>query len=102
MRDEVSAPTATPDRFARCRRGLGTPSAVASLWARCGVRAEVNNQAAIESGLATEGKLLAKAGLADVNMAPAADMFELGVKVQVLKRALFGPRASSSTISTLL
>ena len=31
-------------------------------------------------------KMLAEAGQADVVMAPAADMFELGVKVQVLKR----------------
>jgi PfaD family protein len=33
--------------------------------------------------------------MADVMMAPAADMFELGVKVQVLRRGtLFGPRAA--------
>ena len=38
--------------------------------------------------------MLAKAGLADVVMAPAADMFELGVEVQVLKRgSMFGVRA---------
>jgi PfaD family protein len=38
--------------------------------------------------------MLAKAGVADVVMAPAADMFELGVKVQVLKRGtMFAPRA---------
>jgi hypothetical protein len=53
------------------------------------------NQAAVESGLGEGGKrLLAQAGIADVAMAPAADMFELGVKVQVLKRGtMFAPRA---------
>jgi PfaD family protein len=53
------------------------------------------NQAAMESGLSDEGKeLLAQAGIADVIMAPAADMFELGVKVQVLRRGtMFGVRA---------
>ncbi|MEN4099341.1 MAG: 2-nitropropane dioxygenase, partial [Anaerolineaceae bacterium] len=36
-------------------------------------------------------KLLAKAGMADVIMAPSADMFEMGVKVQVLKSGTFFP-----------
>ena len=41
--------------------------------------------------------MLAKAGLADVVMAPAADMFELGVEVQVLKRgSMFGVRAKKT------
>ena len=35
--------------------------------------------------------MLAEAGQADVAMAPAADMFELGVKVQVLKRGTMFP-----------
>jgi trans-AT polyketide synthase/acyltransferase/oxidoreductase domain-containing protein len=39
--------------------------------------------------------MLAQAEVADVIMAPAADMFELGVKVQVLKRGtMFGVRAA--------
>jgi PfaD family protein len=38
--------------------------------------------------------MLAQAEVADVMMAPAADMFELGVKVQVLKRgSMFATRA---------
>jgi PfaD family protein len=38
--------------------------------------------------------MLAAAGIADVVMAPAADMFELGVEVQVLRReTMFGVRA---------
>ena len=77
--------------------GLGTPSAVAAafgLGAAFVLTGSVN-QACVESGLSEEGRvLLAQAGLADVMMAPAADMFELGVKVQVLKRGtMFGPRA---------
>jgi len=53
------------------------------------------NQAAVESGLHADGReMLAKADLADVAMAPAADMFELGVQVQVLKRGtMFSVRA---------
>jgi PfaD family protein len=54
------------------------------------------NQACIESG--TSGvvrQMLAEAGQADVTMAPSADMFEMGVRVQVLKRGtLFAQRAA--------
>lgn len=90
-------------RYARPLRvgaagGLGTPGAVAaafSLGAAYVVTGSVN-QAAVESGLSDAGKaMLAQADIADVVMAPAADMFELGVKVQVLKRGtLFASRAS--------
>jgi trans-AT polyketide synthase/acyltransferase/oxidoreductase domain-containing protein len=77
--------------------GLGTPDAVAaafSLGAAYVLTGSVN-QSAIESGLSPRGKeLLAKAAIDDVMMAPAADMFEMGVKVQVLQRgAMFGVRA---------
>ena len=45
------------------------------------------NQACVESGTSDAVRqMLAEAGQADVAMAPAADMFEMGVKVQVLKR----------------
>lgn len=77
--------------------GLGTPSAVAAafqLGAAYVLTGSVN-QSAVESGLSDAGRaMLADAGLADVIMAPAADMFELGVKLQVLRRGtMFGPRA---------
>jgi PfaD family protein len=50
------------------------------------------NQCARESGQSIQAKrMLAQAGVADVMMAPAGDMFELGVKVQVLKRGCFFP-----------
>ena len=69
--------------------GLGTPLAVASAFSlgAAYVLTGSVNQACVESGLAEEGRrLLAQASLADVTMAPAADMFEMGVDVQVLKR----------------
>ncbi|HOR56649.1 MAG TPA: PfaD family polyunsaturated fatty acid/polyketide biosynthesis protein [Flexilinea sp.] len=53
------------------------------------------NQACIESGASEYTKnLLAQAEITDVAMAPASDMFEMGVKVQVLKRGtMFAKRA---------
>jgi trans-AT polyketide synthase, acyltransferase and oxidoreductase domains len=69
--------------------GLGSPLAVAgafALGAAYVVTGSVN-QLAVESGVSDDARaLLAEADLADVTMAPAADMFELGVKVQVLRR----------------
>lgn len=78
--------------------GLGTPEAVAAAFAlgAAYVLTGSVNQAAVESGLSEAGRqMLAGAGVADVAMAPAADMFELGVKLQVLKRGtLFAQRAA--------
>lgn len=77
--------------------GIGTPQAAASAFALGAsyVLTGTVNEACIESGLSTEGKvMLATADIADVTMAPAADMFELGVDLQVLKRGtMFAPRA---------
>lgn len=76
--------------------GIATPSAVAAAFqmGAAYVLTGSINQSAVESGLSEAGrKLLAKAGPADVAMAPAADMFEQGVEVQVLKRGtLFAMR----------
>ncbi len=77
--------------------GLGTPSSVAAAFA-LGASYVVTgsvNQGCVESGLHESGRaLLAEAGIADVIMAPAADMFELGVTVQVLRRGtMFAVRA---------
>lgn len=50
------------------------------------------NQACVESNACDyTKKLLAQADMADVIMAPAADMFEMGVKVQLLKRGTLFP-----------
>jgi PfaD family protein len=77
--------------------GLGTPASVASAFALGAsyVMTGTVNEAAVESGLSEAGRLLlAQAGIADVAMAPAADMFEMGVKVQVLRRGtMFATRA---------
>lgn len=78
--------------------GLGSPEAVAAAFALGASYVLVGSahQATLESGLSDEGKqMLAVADIADITMAPSADMFELGVKVQVLKRGtLFSSRAS--------
>lgn len=69
--------------------GLGTPDAVAAAFAMGAAYVLTGsvNQSAVEADLSPAGKaLLARAEVADVTMAPAADMFELGVEVQVLKR----------------
>ncbi|MBD2569651.1 PfaD family polyunsaturated fatty acid/polyketide biosynthesis protein [Anabaena lutea FACHB-196] len=50
------------------------------------------NQSCIEAGTSEYTKeLLAQSEMADVMMAPAADMFEMGVKLQVLKRGTLFP-----------
>jgi PfaD family protein len=76
--------------------GIATPAAVAAAFqmGAAYVLTGSVNQSAVESGLSEAGReLLAKAGPADVAMAPAADMFEQGVEVQVLKRGtLFAMR----------
>jgi len=78
--------------------GLGTPEAVAAAFALGAAYVLVGsvNQTACESGLAERARaLLADAGVADMTMAPSADMFELGARVQVLRRGtLFAQRAN--------
>ncbi|MGW1076606.1 PfaD family polyunsaturated fatty acid/polyketide biosynthesis protein [Streptomyces sp. NPDC002537] len=78
--------------------GLGTPAAVAAAFAlgAAYVLTGSVNQAAVESGLSDDARaLLAAADVADVAMAPAADMFELGIRLQVLRRGtLFAGRAN--------
>ena len=69
--------------------GIATPASVAAAFA-LGASYVVTgsiNQACVESGSSDPvRRMLAEAGQADVTMAPAADMFEMGVKLQVLKR----------------
>ena len=77
--------------------GLGDPAGVAAAFAAGAdyVVTGTINQRAAEAGLSAAAKeLLAGAALSDVVMAPAADMFEYGVKVQVLRRGtMFAARA---------
>jgi trans-AT polyketide synthase/acyltransferase/oxidoreductase domain-containing protein len=78
--------------------GIGTPTAVAAAFAMGSAYVVTGsvNQACVESGSCDAvRKMLAAAEQADVAMAPAADMFEMGVKVQVLKRGtMFAMRAA--------
>jgi PfaD family protein len=78
--------------------GLGTPAAVAAAFALGAAYVVTGsvNQTATEAGISDDAKaLLAQADVADVAMAPAADMFEMGVTLQVLRRGtMFAPRAS--------
>ncbi len=79
--------------------GIGTPSAVAAAFGlgAAYVMTGSVNQSAIEAGTSELAKeMLSAADLTDVAMAPSPDMFEMGVKVQVLKRGtMFASRAST-------
>jgi len=89
LRDEMQARHgfATPVRVGAAG-GISTPgSALAALMmgAAYVVTGSVN-QACVEAGASEHTRaLLARASMADVTMAPSADMFEMGVRVQVLK-----------------
>ncbi len=78
--------------------GIGTPGAVAAAFGLGAsyVMTGSANQSAVEAGTSDLAKeMLAAAELTDVAMAPSPDMFEMGVKVQVLKRGtMFAPRAT--------
>jgi trans-AT polyketide synthase/acyltransferase/oxidoreductase domain-containing protein len=78
--------------------GIGTPGAVAaafSLGAAYVMTGSIN-QSTAEAGTSEAVKqMLSAAEPTDVAMAPSPDMFEMGVKVQVLKRGtLFASRAA--------
>ena len=78
--------------------GISTPWSAAGAFAMgvSYVVAGSASQACVESGTSDAvRKMLAGAQQADIAMAPAADMFEMGVKVQVLKRGtMFAMRAA--------
>jgi trans-AT polyketide synthase/acyltransferase/oxidoreductase domain-containing protein len=74
--------------------GLATPQSIHAAFA-LGAEYVVTgsmNQSCLEAGTSEQVKsFLAEAEPTDVMMAPAADMFEMGVKVQVLKRKTMFP-----------
>jgi trans-AT polyketide synthase, acyltransferase and oxidoreductase domains len=78
--------------------GISTPASAAAAFAMGAAYVLTGsvNQACVESGSSDlVREMLAQAEQADVIMAPAADMFEMGVKVQVLKRGtMFAMRAA--------
>ena len=74
--------------------GISTPHSVAAVFAMGAdyVMTGSVNQACREAGTSDAVRqMLAKAEQADVTMAPAADMFEMGVRLQVLKRGTMFP-----------
>jgi PfaD family protein len=74
--------------------GIATPDSTAAAFAMGAAYVLTGsvNQACKEAGTSDAvRRMLAEADQADVTMAPAADMFEMGVKVQVLKRGTMFP-----------
>ena len=74
--------------------GISTPASAAAAFAMGAAYVVTGsvNQACVESGTSdTVRVMLAETRQADVTMAPAADMFEMGVTVQVLKRGTMFP-----------
>lgn len=99
LRDRLSPPEGWP-RPVRlgAAGGLGDPAALAAAFALGAdyVVTGTVNQLARESGTSDSARsLLSQAGFADVTMAPAADMFEMGVRVQVLRRGTLFPQRAS-------
>ena len=74
--------------------GISTPASAAAAFAMGAAYILVGSiqQACVESGTCDAVRqMLAEAEQADVTMCPCADMFEMGVKVQVLKRGTMFP-----------
>jgi PfaD family protein len=94
----LAAQPAAPRTQIGAAGGIGTPAAAAAAFA-LGADYVVTgsiNQACVEAGTSAATKQMLAGPAADVAMAPAADMFELGVQVQVLKSGtLFPMRARS-------
>jgi trans-AT polyketide synthase/acyltransferase/oxidoreductase domain-containing protein len=98
LRDRLQAQYGYAERLrVGAAGGIATPAGVAAAFtmgASYVVTGSIN-QACVESGSSdTVRRMLAGAQQADTAMAPAGDMFEMGVKVQVLKRGtMFAMRA---------
>ena len=74
--------------------GISTPASAAAAFAMGAAYIMTGsvNQSCVESGTSDAVRvMLAETRQADVTMAPAADMFEMGVTVQVLKRGTMFP-----------
>jgi len=95
LRDEIQAQRQYPVEVrVGAGGGVGTPDAALACYmmgAAYIVTGSVN-QSCVEAGASEHTrKLLAQAGMADVVMAPASDMFERGIKLQVLKKGTLFP-----------
>ena len=83
--------------------GIATPASAAAAFAMGAAYILVGSvqQACIESGTCDAVRqMLAEAEQADVTMCPCADMFEMGVKVQVLKRGTMFPMRAAKLYET--
>ena len=100
LRDEITAKYnyVNPVRIGLAG-GIATPDSTAAAFAMGAAFVLIGsiNQACVEAGTSdTVRQMLAEAEQADITMAPSADMFELGVKVQLLKRGtMFALRAAN-------
>ncbi|MCB0208344.1 MAG: PfaD family polyunsaturated fatty acid/polyketide biosynthesis protein [Anaerolineae bacterium] len=95
LRDEIQAKYNYPNPIrVGAAGGISTPASAlgAFMMGAAYVVSGSVNQSCLEANASPHTKnLLAQADMADVIMAPAADMFEMGVKVQVLKRGTLFP-----------
>ena len=83
--------------------GISTPASTAAAFAMGAAYVLVGSvqQACVESGTCDAVRqMLAEAEQADVMMCPCADMFEMGVKVQVLKRGTMFPMRAAKLYET--
>ncbi len=99
VRDEVQARMNYPQSVrVGAGGGISTPASAlaAFMMGAAYVVTGSINQACVEAAASDHTRsLLAQADMAEVIMAPAADMFEMGVRVQVLKRGtMFAMRAA--------
>lgn len=97
LRDEIGSSYAGRTARVGAAGGIGTPAAAAAAFAM-GADYVVTgsiNQACVESAQSAAAKaLLGAAEMTDCELAPSADMFEIGANVQVLRRgSMFAARA---------
>ena len=98
LRDQIQRELGYPDQVGvGAAGGIGTPAAAFAAFALGAAYVVTGsvNQASVEADQSFAAKeLLAAAAVTDCEMAPAADMFEIGADVQVLRRGtMFAARA---------
>ncbi len=95
LRDEMARQTGLHQKVrVGAAGGIGTPAAIAAAFMLGAdfVMTGSINQCTPEAGTSDAVKdMLARADIADFDIAPAGDMFEIGAKVQVLKRGTLFP-----------
>jgi PfaD family protein len=99
LRDQVQRELNYPDQIrVGAAGGIGSPAAAFAAFALGAAYVVTGsvNQASVEAAQSAAAKeLLAAAASTDCDLAPAADMFEIGADVQVLRRGtMFAARAT--------